>query len=105
MRSISKHDANLHFFFLNSAAYIPAIPTAESSGGNVTYTSSMTSGGQIVPTAVGNERGQSTGASQSSGSAQSSAATASSDAGAVQTAMAHSGAFGALGLAALIAAL
>lgn len=71
----------------------------------------MTSDGQIVPTAVGNEREQSTGSSQSAGSSQSSgsaksgAATASSDAGAVQTAMAHSGAFGALGLAALIAAL
>lgn len=87
------------------------MPTAESSGGNVTYTSSMTSDGQIVPTAVRNEREQSTGSSQSAGSSQSSgsaksgAATASSDAGAVQTAMAHSGAFGALGLAALIAAL
>ena len=87
------------------------MPTAEISGGNVTYTSSMTSDGQIVPTAVGNEREQSTGGaqtsggSQSSGSAKSGAATASSDAGAVQTAMAHPGAFGALGLAALIAAL
>ena len=71
----------------------------------MTYTSSMTSDGQIVPTAVGNERAQSTGDSQSSGSAKSGAATASSAAGAVQTAMAHPGAFGALGLAALIAAL
>jgi len=76
----------------------------------VTYTSSMASDGQIVPTAVGNEREQSTGSStsgssQSSGTAKSGAATASSDAGAMQTAMAHSGAFGALGLAALIAAL
>lgn len=81
------------------------MPTAESSGGNVTYTTSMTSDGQIVPTAVGNEREQSTGSSTSSGSAQSGSATASSDAGAMQTAMAHSGALGALGLAALIAAL
>jgi hypothetical protein len=77
----------------------------------VTYTSSMTSGGEIVPTAVGNEREQSSGSSQisrgshSSGTAQSGAATASSDAGAMQTAMAHPGTFGALGLAALIAAL
>ena len=81
------------------------MPTAESSGGNVTYTSSMTSDGQIVPTAVGNEREQSTGGSQSSESVKSGAATASSDAGAVQTAMVHPGAFGVLGLAALIAAL
>lgn len=77
----------------------------------MTYTSSMTSDGQIVPTAVGNEpkessgTSESSGGSQSSGSAQSGAATASSDAGAVQTAMAHSGTFGALGLAALIAVL
>jgi hypothetical protein len=83
----------------------------------VTYTSSMTSGGEIVPTAIGNEREQSSGSSQTSGSsqisgsaqssgaAQSGSATASSDAGAMQTAMAHPGTFGALGLAALIAAL
>lgn len=71
----------------------------------MTYTSSMTLGGEIVPTAVENEREQSSGNSQSSGSAQSGSATASSDAGAMQTAMAHPGAFGALGLAAFIAAL
>jgi hypothetical protein len=73
----------------------------------VTYTTSMTSDGQIVPTPVDNQREQSTGGSQSSGSSKSgaAAATASSDAGAMQTAMAHSGTFGALGLAALIAAL
>jgi len=81
------------------------MPTAESSGGNATYTSSATSDGMIVPTAAGNEREQSSGSSQSAGSAQSGAATASSDAGAMQTALAHSGAFGALGLAAMIAAL
>jgi len=86
---------------LYSPAYIPALPTAESSGANVTYTTSLTSGGEIVPTAGA---AQSSG-SASSGAAQSGAATASSDAGAMQTAMAHSGTFGALGLAALIAAL
>jgi len=75
----------------------------------VTYTSWSTSDGEVVPTAVGNERAQSAGGAQSSGSAQSGtqsgAGTASSDAGAVQTAMAHSGTFGALGLAALMVAL
>lgn len=72
----------------------------------MTYTSSKTSNGQIVPTAVGNEREESSASTQTTGSAQSGEATApSSDSGAIQTAMAHSGAFGALGFAAIIAAL
>lgn len=72
----------------------------------MTYTTSKTSGGQIVPTAVGDGREQSSESSGSgSGSAQSGAATTTSDAGAMQSAMVHSGAFGALGLAAFIAAL
>jgi hypothetical protein len=91
-------------FSLNSAAYIPAMPTPESSGGNVTYTTSQTSNGEIVPTAVGDERETSSGSAQSGG-AQSGSATTASDAGAMQTAMAQSVAFGALGLAALVAAL
>jgi hypothetical protein len=89
---------------LNSAAYIPAMPTPESSGGNVMYTTSQTSNGEIVPTAVGDERETSSGSAQSGG-AQSGSATTASDAGAMQTAMAQSVAFGALGLAALVAAL
>jgi hypothetical protein len=96
-------------FSLYSAAYIPAMPTPESSGGNVTYTTSSTSSGEIVPTAVGEERETSSGSAQSgsaqSGSAKSGSATTASDAGAMQTAMAQSVAFGALGLAALVAAL
>jgi hypothetical protein len=91
-------------FSLHSAAYIPAMPTPESSGGNVTYTTSQTSNGEIVPTAVGDERETSSGSAQSGG-AQSGSATTASDAGAMQTAMAQSVAFGALGLAALVAAL
>jgi hypothetical protein len=99
----------LTFFFLYSAAYIPAMPTPESSGANVTYTTSKTMSGEIVPTAVGDERETSSGSAQSgsaqSGSAKSGSATTASDAGAMQTAMAQSVAFGALGLAALVAAL
>jgi hypothetical protein len=92
-----------------SAAYIPAMPTPESSGGNVTYITSHTSNGEIIPTAVGDERETGSGSAQSgsaqSGGAKSGSATTASDAGAMQTAMAQSVAFGALGLAALVAAL
>jgi hypothetical protein len=66
----------------------------------VTYTISKTSGGQIVPTAAGDESEASSEVTQSSISA-----TTSSEAGAMQTAMVHSGAFGAVGIAALLAAL
>ena len=71
----------------------------------MTYTTSKTSNGQIVPTAVGNEREEGSSSTATTGSTQSGDATApSSDSGAMQTAMAHSGAFGALGFAAFIAA-
>jgi hypothetical protein len=105
----SATDVSLYFTasVTGSAAYIPGLPTGSPS--NMTYTSSSTSGGLIVPTAVGNEKEgsssggeESTSASSSGGSSGSE--TASSDGGAMQTAMAHPGAIGALGLAAMIAA-
>lgn len=72
----------------------------------MTYTTSKTSNGQIVPTAVGNERVEGSDSTGTTAITQSGEATApSSDSGAMQTAMAHSGAFGALGFAAIIAAL
>jgi hypothetical protein len=106
----SATDVSLYFTasVTGSAAYIPGLPTGSPS--NMTYTTSSTSGGLIVPTAVGNEKEgsssggeESTSASSSGGSSGSE--TASSDGGAMQTAMAHPGALGALGLAAMIAAL
>lgn len=84
-----------------TAAYIPAVPTPESSGANATYTSTSTSDGQIVPTAAGasgNDEGA--GSEETSGGS-----TTESDSGAMQTAMAQAGAVGAMGIAALMAAL
>lgn len=63
---------------VTGTAAIPSMPTAQSSGGEVSYTSVKTSDGQIVP-------------------------TASVDSGARQTAMAFSGAAGAV--AVLVAVL
>lgn len=109
----SATDVSLYFTasVTGSAAYIPGLPTGSPS--NMSYTSSSTSGGLIVPTAIGNEKEGSSSGEEDSSSASSSGAsgasgaseTASSDGGAMQTAMAHPGALGALGLAAVIAAL
>lgn len=72
-----------------TAAYMPAVPTPESSGGDdASYTSTSVSDGQIVPTAAGSE-----------------GKASESDSGAAQTAMAQVGAMGAAGIAALMAAL
>lgn len=91
-------------------AYVPVLPTAAGNGSNITYTSSKTSGGLIVPTASVSEQDKgSSGKEESSGggssSSVSSSETAISDGGALQTAMTHPGALGALGFAAMIAAL
>jgi len=99
-------DVSLYFTpsITGTPAYIPALPTG--SVANMTYTSSSTSGGLIVPTAVGSkqEEGSSGEESASSGISSASSDTASSDGGAMQTAMAHPGALGALGFAAMLAA-
>lgn len=100
-------DVSLYFTpsVTGSAAYMPAIPTPESSGVNASYTSVSTSGGQIVPTAAG-ASGSGSESEQSSGSEESGSASATeSDSGAMQTAMAQAGVFGAVGIAALMAAL
>ena len=103
----SSTDVSLYFTpsVTGTPVYIPALPTG--SGSNLTYTSSSTSGGLIVPTAFGSEQDGSSGSKEesSSGSSSGSSETASSDGGAMQTAMAHPGALGALGFAAMIAAL
>jgi hypothetical protein len=103
----SATDVSLYFTpsVTGTPVYIPALPTG--SGSNLTYTSSSTSGGLIVPTAFGSEQDGSSGSKEesSSGSSSGSSETASSDGGAMQTAMAHPGALGALGFAAMIAAL
>jgi hypothetical protein len=106
----SATDVSLYFTasVTGSAAYIPGLPTGSPS--NMTYTTSSTSGGLIVPTAVGSEKegsssGEAESSSGSSSGGSSGSETASSDGGAMQTAMAHPGALGALGLAAMIAAL
>jgi hypothetical protein len=105
-------DVSLYFTpaFTGTSAYSPGLPTGDV--GNMTYTSSRTSDGLIVPTAGGSEKeGSSSGeeasssGSSSSSSSGSSGTAASSDSGAMQTAMAHPGALGALGFAAMIAAL
>jgi hypothetical protein len=110
----SATDVSLYFTasVTGSAAYIPGLPTGSVS--DMTYTSSSTSDGLIVPTALGSEKeGTSSGEAEStsvsagvSASASSSGGseTVASDGGAMQTAMAHPGALGALGLAAMIAA-
>lgn len=85
-------------------AYAPAFPTGNSSGENITFTSTSVSGGMIVPTASGAEGAESSDAANSD-VAEEDTATATFDGGAVQSAMAHSGAVGVLGFAALIAAL
>ncbi|KAM0719083.1 hypothetical protein Q7P37_004988 [Cladosporium fusiforme] len=92
-------DVSLYFTpsVTGTAAYMPVLPTAESSGANATYTSVSTSDGQIVPTAAGGDSGD--------GSGSDNASATESDSGAVQTAMAQVGAMGALGVAALMAAL
>lgn len=85
-----------------SAAWNPAMPTAESSGATSTYASVKTSGGQIVPLESGEA------VSVDGGSAATSSGGSSetdSGSGAVPTAMVGSGALGALGFAALVAAL
>lgn len=94
-------DVSLYFTpsVTGTSAYLPAVPTAQSSGGNVTYTSTRISGGQIVPTEVAIDE-----SAASSVAVDEEEATASSDGGAVQTAISRSGAIGALGLAALFAA-
>jgi hypothetical protein len=103
----SATDVSLYFTpsVTGTPAYIPALPTGSVS--NMTYTSSSTSGGLIVPTAVGGEKDGSSGGEEesSSGGSSGGSETASSDGGAMQTAMAHPGALGALGFAAMIAAL
>jgi hypothetical protein len=105
----SSTDVSLYFTpsVTGTAAYVPVLPTGAGNSSNVTYTSSRTSGGLIIPTAiVGGEEGSSSGNEESSSvSGSGSSDTASSDGGALQTAMAHPGALGALGLAAIIAAL
>lgn len=83
-----------------TAAYIPAVPTPEGSVANATYTSMSTSDGQIVPTAGASGNDGSAGSEETSGGS-----TTESDSGAVQTAMAQAGAMGAMGIAALMAAL
>jgi hypothetical protein len=113
----SATDVSLYFTasVTGSAAYIPGLPTGSVS--DMTYTSSSTSDGLIVPTAIGSEKEESSSSEEESSSASASESasasasssggseTASSDGGAMQTAMAHPGALGALGLAAMIAAL
>lgn len=102
-------DVSLYFTpaVTGSSAWEPALTTG--SVGNITYTSTRTSDGQIVPTASGMKQQQSSGGDEASRSGSESdsdsSETASSDSGALQTAMAHPGALGALGLAAMIAAL
>jgi hypothetical protein len=102
----SSTDVSLYFTpsVTGTPAYIPGLPTGSVS--NMTYTSSSTSDGLIVPTAIGGEQeGSSSGEEESSSGSSSGSETASSDGGAMQTAMAHPGALGALGFAAIIAAL
>lgn len=79
---------------------------------NITYTSTRTSDGQIVPTASGIKQHKSSGGEKASsssggrsGSSSSSSETGSSKGGALKTAMPPPGALGALGFAAMIAAL
>lgn len=87
-------------------AYMPGIPTPESSGASATYTSTSISDGQIVPTAVANENEAAGSEESGSGSeATGSGTSTESDSGAVQTAMAQVGAAGAVGIVALMAAL
>lgn len=88
-----------------SAAWNPAMPTAESSGATSTYASVKTSDGQIVPLATDEVESGDGGSAATSSGASSEGATTDSGSGAVPTAMVGSGALGALGFAALVAAL
>ncbi|KAM0722444.1 hypothetical protein Q7P37_001885 [Cladosporium fusiforme] len=65
---------------MTGSAALPAMPTPETSGGDISFASVKTSDGQIVP-------------------------TASAGSGAMPTAMGYSGAAGAMGFAALVAVL
>lgn len=94
-------DVSLYFTpsITGTPAYIPALPTPLSSGGNVTYTDLKTSGGLIVPTASqnGDEGGNEDTASATTSS--------SSEGGAMPAITAHPEVVRALGLAALFAVL
>jgi hypothetical protein len=80
-----------------SDAYDLAVPTG--SNGNVTFTSTRTSDGQIVPTAV-NARESGSGGASGSGSEGAASTTSSADSGA---ATAYAGAAGVFAVAALAA--
>lgn len=102
----SATDVSLYFTpsMTGTEAYVPALPTPQSSGGNITFTSTRVSSGQIIPTASGSEVVESSDAA-STDVAESGSESATVEAAAMPTAMAQSGAIGVLGLAALVAAL
>lgn len=95
-------------------AFIVAQPTMPANGSSngtiVSYTSSNVIGGQIVPTASGNNGaarsgGSSEGGSGASGAAASGSGTGTSSAGAMETAAVQAGALGFVGFAAAVAML
>ena len=100
-------DVSLYFTpsITGTPAYIPALPTPRSSGGNVTFTSLETSGGLIVATARpdGDDESGSEGEGGGKDGARGTATSSESEGGGLPAITARAEVVGAVGLAALFA--